>query len=255
MCLILLALNCVPERPWLLLGNRDEFHARPTAAAAAWDNEPDIIGGRDLQAGGSWLAINRSRRFAAVTNVRSGIPARGLRSRGDLVADFVRGTDAPEHYAHAISARHDEYGPFNLVIGDVATVWGVSSAKHGPWRLPPGVHVLSNGAPDVQWPKTQRLRTDFERFWKERSWKNGQMQDAALLDLLGDSTLPRDEELPETGVGIDLERVLAPVFIRGESYGTRASTLAYAQAGGGMVLHERRFGPGGALLGESRLTI
>ena len=249
MCLILIALDCVSGRPWLLLGNRDEFHARQTAAAAAWDDAPDVIGGRDLQAGGSWLAINRNGRFAAVTNVRSGIPARGLRSRGDLVADFVRGTDAPEHYAQAISARHDEYGPFNLVVGDAAAVCGVSSAMHGPWRLPPGVHVLSNGAPDVQWPKTRRLRSDFEQLWR-----NGNLQDAALLDLLGDSTLPRDEDLPETGVGIDLERVLAPVFIRGESYGTRASTLAYAQASGGMIVRERCFGPGGALLGESRLA-
>lgn len=249
MCLILLALDCVPERPWLLLGNRDEFHARPTAAAARWDNAPDVIGGRDLEAGGSWLAINRSGRFAAVTNVRSGIPARGPRSRGDLVAGFVRGTDAAEPYARGISARHDEYGPFNLVVGDGACVWGVSSAKHEPWRLLPGVHVLSNGAPDARWPKIERLRVDFERLLK-----NGKIQDAALLDILSDSSLPHDENLPETGVGIDLERLLAPVFIRGDSYGTRASTLAYAQTGGGMVLHERRFGPGGALLGESRLA-
>jgi uncharacterized protein with NRDE domain len=249
MCLILLAIDRVPERPWLLLGNRDEFHARPTAAAAAWDGAPDIVGGRDLQAGGSWLALNRRGRFAAVTNVRSGIPARGPRSRGDLVAGFVRGTDTPQHYAESISTRHDEYGPFNLVVGDGATVWGVSSAKHAPWCLPSGVHVLSNGAPDVHWPKTQRLQTDFERLLK-----NGKVQDAALLDILGDSTLPRDEELPDTGVGIDLERVLAPVFIRGDSYGTRASTLAYAHAGG-LILHERRFGPGGVSLGESHLAI
>ena len=250
MCLILLALDRVPERPWLLLGNRDEFHARPTADAAAWDDVPDVIGGRDLEAGGSWLAINRGGRFAAVTNVRSGIPARGPRSRGDLVAGFVRGVETPEHYAHGISARHDEYGPFNLVVGDGAAVWGVSSARHDSWRLPSGIHVLSNGAPGVHWPKTQRLQTDFERLLK-----SGKMQDPALLNLLDDTTLPRDEELPETGVGIDLERVLAPVFIRGDSYGTRASTLVYAQVGGGMILHERRFGPGGASLGESRLTI
>ncbi len=249
MCLILLALDCVPQRPWLLLGNRDEFHARPTAAAAAWDDAADVIGGRDLQAGGSWLALNRNGRFAAVTNVRSGIPARGPRSRGDLVAGFVRGADTPQCYADGISARHDEYGPFNLVVGDGTAVYAVSSARHAPWRLLPGIHVLSNGAPDARWPKTQRLRTDFERMLK-----SGKMQDAALLDILGDSSVPSDDKLPETGVGIDLERLLAPVFIRGESYGTRASTLAYAQAGGGVVLNERRFGQAGAPLGESRLT-
>jgi uncharacterized protein with NRDE domain len=250
MCLILLALDVVPERPWLLLGNRDEFHARPTADAAVWAGAPAVIGGRDREAGGSWLAVSRSGRFAAVTNVRSGIPARGPRSRGDLVADFVRGADAPEPYANAIFARRDDYGAFNLVVGNGAAAWGVSSVKHEPWRLAPGIHVLSNGAPEVRWPKTERLRADFGTLLK-----SGKMQDAALLDLLGDSSMPADGQLPDTGVGLDLERVLAPVFIRGERYGTRASTLTYARDDGTMVLHERRFGPLGAALGESRLTI
>jgi uncharacterized protein with NRDE domain len=250
MCLILLALNRVPGRPWLLLANRDEFHARPTVDAAVWTDAPDVMGGRDLEAGGAWLAVNRNGRFAAVTNVRSGIPARGLRSRGDLVADFVRGAAAPEHYASELAARRDEYGPFNLVVGNGVAVWGVSSVKHAPWRMPAGVHVLSNGAPDVHWPKTQRLRAGFETLLK-----NGKMQDAALLDLLGDSTLPRDEELPDTGVGADLERVLAPIFIRGDRYGTRASTLTYARDDGTMVLHERRFGPGGLAAGQTLIEL
>ena len=250
MCLILLALNSVPTRPWLLLGNRDEFHARPTAAAAAWADAPDVVGGRDLQAGGSWLALNRNGRFAVVTNVRSGIPARGLRSRGDLVADFVRGVDSPERYANALSARRDEYGPFNLVIGDRSAVWGVSSVKHDPWCLSSGIHVISNGAPDVHWPKTERLRAGFDT-----SLKNGKIQDAALLELLGDSLLPADEDLPDTGVGMDLERVLAPVFIRGEHYGTRASTLAYARDDGSMVLHERCFWPRGIAAGEILIEV
>ncbi len=248
MCLILLALDVVPERPWLLLGNRDEFHARPAAAAAAWAGAPDVIGGRDLQAGGSWLAANRNGRFAAVTNVRSGIPARGPRSRGDLVADFVRDGTAPQTYAEEIFARREDYGPFNLLVGDGAAVWGVSSATHEPWRLAPGTHVISNGAPGVHWPKTRRLAQGFGGLLK-----SGKMQDAALLDLLADAGMPCDAELPDTGVGLDLERILAPVFIRGERYGTRASTLVYAQSGGGIVMQERRFGPHGAVLGESRL--
>ncbi|MDR3388637.1 MAG: NRDE family protein [Rudaea sp.] len=250
MCLILLALDRVPQRPWLLLGNRDEFHARPTAAAAAWNGDPDVVGGRDLQAGGSWLAVNRNGRFAAVTNVRSGIPARGPRSRGDLVADFVRGGDAAASYAKSISSRREEYGPFNLIVSDGIAVWGVSSVKHDPWRFEPGIHTLSNGAPEVHWPKTQRLQAAFEA-----SLKSGKATDAALLDLLGDTFQPLDADLPHTGVGLDLERLLAPVFIRGGHYGTRASTLAYARTDGTIVLDERRFGPAGMADGETSIEI
>src|SRR5437660_12089187 len=118
MCLLLLALHVVPDRPWLLLANRDEFHARPSAPAAFWVDRPDVFGGRDLVAGGSWLALSRSGRFAAVTNVRSGRPSAAPRSRGALVADFVQATIAADRYATTVAAEREHYGPFNLVVGD-----------------------------------------------------------------------------------------------------------------------------------------
>jgi len=259
MCLILLALNVVPRRPWLLLGNRDEFHARPSAPAQAWADAPQVIGGRDLEAGGSWLALNRNGRFAAITNVRSGTPRRGTRSRGELVATFARGGAAPVSYAHEAATHRAEFGPFNFVVGDRKTVACASSLREEAWSLGPGVHVLSNGPPDASWPKATRLR---ERFLALYRVPDGQdpaspgsagPEDAALLDLLADISQPPDQELPETGVSLELERILAPIFIRGEQYGTRASTLAYARSDGGMVLHERRFGPGGVRAGETRI--
>ena len=250
MCLLLLALDVVPDRPWLLLGNRDEFHARPTAAAQAWVDVPGVIGGRDLEAGGSWLALNRNGRYAAVTNVRTGRPQRGVRSRGDLVADFVRGRDPAGNYAAAIAARRADYGPFNLIVGDGLSSWGVSSLEAEPWRMTRGAHVLSNGPRDAQWPKVRVLR---QRFMA--SVQSGKTDDTTLLDLLDHNEQPADDELPDTGVGIELERFLASIFVRGTEYGTRASTLVYAQTSGGMVLHERRFGPDGVALGESRLLI
>jgi uncharacterized protein with NRDE domain len=262
MCLILLALNVVPRRPWLLLGNRDEFHARPSAAAQAWAGAPHVIGGRDLEAGGSWLALNRSGRFAAITNVRSGTPRRGTRSRGELVATFARGGATPVSYARETAAHRAEFGPFNFVVGDRETVACASSLRDEAWPLEPGVHVLSNGPPDVSWPKATRLREQFLALYAgvevpatataAFSETTGP-DDATLLDLLADVSQPSDDELPETGVPFELERILAPIFIRGEQYGTRASTLAYARSEGGMVLHERRFGPGGAPSGETRI--
>ena len=264
MCLNLLALDVVPGRPWLLLGNRDEFHARPSAAAQAWTDAPDVIGGRDLEAGGSWLALNRNGRFAAITNVRSGTPRRGARSRGELVATFARGGETPVSYARETAAHRAEFGPFNFIVGDRETVACASSLRDKAWPLEPGVHVLSNGPPEVSWPKATRLRERFLALYHglneagaaspEAAFSEvAEPEDAALVDLLADVSQPPDDELPETGVTFELERILAPIFIRGEQYGTRASTLAYARSDGGMVLHERRFGPGGAPSGETRI--
>ena len=261
MCLLLLALNAVPGRPWLLLGNRDEFHARPTAPAHAWADHPGVIGGRDLEAGGSWLAVHADGRYAAVTNVRNGSPQRGARSRGELVGAFVAGLDSPIAYATDVARRRDQYGAFNLIVGDATAAWGASSLLAEAWQFQRGVHVLSNGAPDAQWPKVRQLR---ERFVARAG--DGAMGSAAstgqphrfdddLLDLLGDTTQPEDAELPHTGVGIELERRLAPIFIRGTTYGTRASTLAYQRSGGGLVLCERRFGPDGSAAGKARIEI
>jgi len=149
-----------------------------------------------------------------------------------------------------LSPRVAEYGPFNLIVGDAHGAWGLSSTDGTPWRLEAGVHVVSNGPPAVWWPKARRLHALFSH-----AVERGVPEDAALLDLLCDETQPDAATLPQTGVGPELERFLAPIFIRGEQYGTRASTLAYADAAGGIVLQERRFGPHGASLGASALRL
>jgi uncharacterized protein with NRDE domain len=270
MCLLLLAFNVTPDRPWLLLGNRDEFHGRASAAARAWADAPDVIGGRDLEAGGTWLALHRNGRFAAVTNVRSGQPRRGPRSRGELVAGFVRGTDTPAYYAAEVARRSGEYGPFNLIVGDRRGAAGASSALPRSWAFGRGVNVLSNGPPGADWPKVRRLRERFEALLQSVEVDNPAHHgaapshaadgepgrwpdDAVLLDLLGDIGTAPDAELPDTGVGLELERRLAPIFIVGPQYGTRASTLAYARGDGSCVLVERGFGPSGVPLEETRV--
>jgi len=252
-CLLLLAFHAGRDRPWLLLGNRDEFHARPTAAAGAWADAPQVVGGRDLEAGGSWLALNRNGRFAAVTNVRTGLPQRGRRSRGELVAAFVRGAATPSDYAAQIAAARADFGPFNLIVGDAEAAAGASSTLPRSWEFSAGVHVLSNGPPQSQWPKSRRLRAGFDALLQSGEIYGSRPDDSALLDLLADTTPAPDIDLPETGVGRDLERLLAPIFIRGREYGTRASTLAYARADGSCVLVERGFGPDGVVLAETRI--
>jgi uncharacterized protein with NRDE domain len=250
MCLLLLALHAVPQRPWLLLANRDEFLERPAAAAAAWPEHPDILGGRDLVAGGTWLALNRNGRFAAVTNVRSGLAlAPAPRSRGALVTDFVAGAIGVSDYLATVAEQRKQYGPFNLVVGDALSAGFVSSIDGVPRVLEPGIHAFSNGSLQDEWPKMRHLRTGFTELLRD-----GLPNDTELLDLLIHTRQPDDAELPDTGVGLVLERTLAPIFIRGEAYGTRASTLAYAHEDGSLALIERSFGANGTLLGERRLT-
>lgn len=249
MCLLLIAVDASPEYPLLLLGNRDEFHGRASATAGIWAADARVVGGRDLVAGGSWLALRDDGRFAAVTNLRTGVPATAPRSRGWLVRDFVLGAAAPIAFLTALRASTGDYGPFNLVVGDRSGVFALGSGDGRVHALEQGVHVISNGAIGVHWPKTERLQ---RRFGDCVGATAKGIDDARLLDLLTDETQPPDDALPDTGIGLQLERRLAPIFIRGETYGTRAGTLVACAADGTLVLRERRFGPNADALGETR---
>jgi uncharacterized protein with NRDE domain len=245
MCILLIAIDAMPEWPLLLLGNRDEFHARPTAAAQPWRGEADCLGGLDLKGGGSWLAQRGDGRFAAVTNLRSGMPAQAPRSRGQLVREFVIGSVPPAEFAQRTLDHIDEYGPFNLVFGDRSAVWLIDGSSTSLQRLEPGIHVVGNGPFDSAWPKVQRLRESFSR-----AVRNGDRDDMTLLALLADTRQPDDDELPDTGVGAHLERMLAPIFIRGEQYGTRASSLVMRHEDGSVFFRERSFAPMGKIVDE-----
>lgn len=247
MCLLLIAVDALPTLPLLLLGNRDEFHARASAAAQPWSEDARVVGGRDLVAGGSWLALRNDGRFAAVTNLRSGLPATAPRSRGWLVRDFVLGEQSPSRFLDALRASSGDFGAFNLVVGDSNGVFALSSTDGVVRRLNAGVHVISNGAIGVHWPKTERLQRRFTHSMADTQ----AIDEARLLDLLVDGTPAPDASLPDTGVGLDLERLLAPIFIRGERYGTRASSLLTCGSDATRVLRERRFGAGGVATGET----
>lgn len=239
MCLLLVSIDVVAARPLLMLGNRDEFHARASAAAAAWPDTPGVFGGRDQEAGGSWLAVHENGRMAAVTNIRLLNVQRGARSRGDLVREFVAGSACAADYVAGLQRHMADYAPFNLVVADRTEAWCLESPTARAQRLRAGVHLVSNGPLDAPWPKMQRLRTLFEQAIADGA------DDAALLDLLADRWQPDDAALPDTGMGLERERFLAPIFIRGDTYGTRASTLAVRDATGRVSLAERRFGPAG----------
>ena len=249
MCLLLIAIDAVDDAPLVVLGNRDEFHARASAPAAPWPQHSHVAGGRDLVAGGSWMALSSEGRFAAVTNVRRAVVATSARSRGWLVRDFVLGDIAPRAFVARMAGAVDQYGPCNLIVADRDGVAAWDGGVDRSRVLTRGIHLISNGAINEDWPKTVRLRTAFERML---AGDPALLDDSMLLDLLLDETPAVNAILPDTGVGLAVERRLAPILIRGDGYGTRASTLLRRNAHGISRIVERRFGPMGASDGVSQ---
>ncbi|QIB49776.1 NRDE family protein [Pseudomonas sp. OIL-1] len=245
MCLIAFAWQTAGQ-PLVMLANRDEFHARPTRAAAFWDEEgqPDLLAGKDLEAGGTWMGVTRAGRFAALTNIRSPGARQGPRSRGELVTRYLADDQHPEAFLAQLKEQLDDYAGFNLLVGDREQLWHLNSRDGRCTALQPGVYGLSNDSLDSAWPKLEALRT---RLASAPANADAEL----LLELLADSQRYPDDQLPHTGIDPDWERALSAAFIVGDTYGTRASTLLRIDQDGGIEFRERRFGPMGARLGDS----
>jgi uncharacterized protein with NRDE domain len=256
MCLIAFAWNAHPEYRLVLAANRDEFHARPSTQVAHWADAQKVVGGRDLREGGSWLALSGTARLAAVTNVREPPQERAPRSRGQLVKDFVLGTTSAAGYAAEAAGAGDAYSPFNLLLWDGAQLVRAGNRGQPPgWEaVAPGLHGMSNGPFDAPWPKTRKLTT-FLGSWLEGQRPGNEPDVTSLLQALADEGHAQDQELPDTGVGIEMERMLSPVFIRGDEYGTRASSVVLLRHDGRALMFERAFGPDKHLLGDTRVEL
>ena len=250
MCLIAVAWKAHPRYPLALVANRDEAHARPTAPAGYDPEHHDVFGGRDLVQGGGWLMLSTRGRLAAVTNVRVGRqPERAPRSRGALVRAFVVGTASAQDYVASLEAEAASYGRFNLLVWDGDELAFASNhPQFSARRVEPGVHAMSNGAFDAPWPKGMRATRALS------SWLDANPQASAdtseLFEALADTRTAPDGDLPDTGVGLELERLLSSPFVRGESYGTRCSTIVLVGAGEASFF-ERRFGPNAQPGGET----
>lgn len=249
MCLILLAWQSHPDYPLVFAGNRDERYERESAPAAFWKDNPDVFGGRDLEAGGTWLGIRLNGRFAAITNYRDG-PARSPapRSRGELTVNFLRGTDSPAAYMNRLAASDGcLYAGYTLLAGDLERLYGLSNRGNGVEALSPGVHGLSNHLLNTPWPKIVRGKQRVSALLGagEPELISG------LFEALADRSVAPGTQLPDTGVGAARERELSPAFIPGEHYGTRASTVLLIGRDGSVTFVERRFGPRGAPLGQT----
>lgn len=247
MCVVAFAWNVDPRWRLLLAGNRDELHARPSLPLQRWADAPEVLAGRDLEAGGTWMGVNAAGRVAVVTNVRDPAASHDGASRGLLVSDYLRGAVTADAYADALAETAAGYRPFNLLLFDRAAARFVSNRPRVRADvIADGIHGLSNGALDAPWPKVQRVTAAL------RAWLAAGTTDfAPLLDAFADEATPPDAALPDTGVGLDMERRLGPVFVRGDRYGTRATTLIALDRDDSGCVIERRFGPHGVPLGQT----
>ncbi len=231
MCLVAFGWRAHPDYSLIVGANRDEWHDRPSAPAAWWSDHPDILAGRDLKAGGTWVGVSRSGRFAAVTNFRDPADKRSTaRSRGELVTAFLSGDTTPELFLSDKKLTALEYNGFNLVVGDATSLAYFSSRRREVEILVPGVYALSNHTLNEPWPKVTAGRSALEAALQAKM--SGKARQMAILAFLSDMASAADVVLPNTGVGIEWERLLSPTLIVSPLYGTRASTILSITNGG-----------------------
>ena len=232
MCLVLIAWRLHPRYALIVAANRDEFYARPTLPAQRWPGANAMIAGKDLQAGGSWMGVDASGRFAAVTNFREleQCPA-DARSRGELVTDYLLGDTPAENYLSELAERANHYRGYNLLLADGDELYCASNRDVPIRHLQPGVHGVCNGPMDSDWPKVKRGRQLLANA-VDRTEPNPEQ----LFELLRDQTQPADEALPDTGIGLEWERLLGRIAIdgaiAGKSYGTRSASVLLLDAQG-----------------------
>ena len=243
MCLILCANNLDSGFPLVIAANRDEFLNRPAARADWWEDHPDLLAGRDLEQMGTWLGCTKSGRFACVTNVRDRIPLRGdAPSRGNLVTGFLTADVSIEEYLSFLSGNGDQYNGYNILFGSAGRVAYHSNRGGDAGLLERGVYGISNALLDTPWPKVLRGKL---RFRELLEGSPGSLPTEELFELLGNREVAPDDELPDTGLPIELERMASSIFADGRDYGTRCSTLLAIDEAGVVHFEERdlRGGP------------
>lgn len=246
MCLIVFAWKVVPGASLIAAANRDEFYDRPASPAAPWPENPKVFGGRDLQAGGTWMAVAqegpRGPKFAAITNIRApGERRSDAPTRGNLVAAYLAGDMTAEAYVDGLRGTTAGYNGFNLVVGDrEKLIWFSNRAENDSrngQELEPGIYGISNGLLDEPWPKVVRTKAQFASLLCQGAPRD------AYFEMLADTTRAPDMRLPATGVPLDMERVLSSVCIETAGYGTRTSTVVHLFDNAPAELHERVLQP------------
>jgi uncharacterized protein with NRDE domain len=221
MCLIVFANNVHPKYKLIFAANRDEFYDRPSEQADYWEEYPELLAGKDLQAGGTWLGITKQGRFSAITNYRDlKNQIEVAPSRGKLTFDFLVNEIHPEKYYDQLKPTLNNFNGFNLLYGNVDELYYFSNKTDDFQKIEPGIHGISNALLDTPWQKVEKSKQQLQRLLLQE-----EIHPWEVLNILDDTLPAKDEELPDTGVGIELERMLSSIFIKSEKYGTRSSTV------------------------------
>lgn len=257
MCLLVLAWRCHPRYRLVLAANRDEYHARPAAALADWDDAPGIIGGRDLQANGAWLAVDRAGRVGVVTNFREfGRRRRSAPSRGGLIPAWLSSHRAPRDYFQSLETDAPGYAGFNLLLADAASLWYASNRADVFARpLDPGIYGLSNEFLDTPWPKLVRVRSGFRSLLDSPVADDAGALATGLFGLLADREPAPPDSLPPGDLSPEWARKLSAPFVLDPAYGTRCSTVLTISDGGTLRITERRFDADGNPTSEAERAL
>ncbi|WP_394148285.1 NRDE family protein [Shewanella atlantica] len=249
MCILFIALNQHPEYPLIVCANRDEFHHRPTEPAHLWQPDNELLAGKDLEAGGTWLGINKQGSFSALTNLRDPMRQKSnMRSRGELVIKALQHKPLTMSW---LREHSENYNPFNLIFGHGDELYCFNSAVNEFTRLTSGFHSISNGALDDIWPKMARGTLALEKLITEST----QPDIDELITIMRDETRADDLELPQTGIGVEWERLLSSIFIRHEEYGTRSTSIILQDKRGKSRFAEVRYDGKGRNLGRQVFTV
>lgn len=253
MCLLVLAWRCHPRHRLVVAANRDEFHARPAAPLAPWPDLPGVAGGRDLQANGTWFAVDRRRRYGIVTNFREfGRRRRSAPSRGGLVPAYLAGDDTPESWLRSLETDAPGFGGFNLLLGDQDSLWYASNrADQFARELPPGIYGLSNEFLDTPWPKVIRVRERFTALLDDPAAREPATLVSRLFEMLEDRVPAPADALPPGDLPPERARKLSAPFVLDADFGTRCSTVLTLEDDGSLMLLERRFDAEGRATGQS----
>lgn len=253
MCLLVLAWRTHPDFRLVLAANRDEFHERPSSPLAPWNDIKGVVGGRDLQANGAWLAVDTGRRFGIVTNFREfGRRRRSAPSRGGLIPGYLAGESSPDEYLRALETDAPGFAGFNLLLGDPGSLWYASNrADQFARELPPGNYGLSNEFLDTPWPKLVRVRARFDALMQSASGALLDALDSELFGMLADRETVPPDRLPPGDLSPEWARKLSAPFVLDSGYGTRCSTVLTISNQGTLRITERRFDAGGAASGQS----
>ena len=239
MCLIVFANNFHPNYKLIFAANRDEFYNRPSSQANFWKENSEILAGRDLQAGGTWMGITKKGKFAAITNFRDLKNHRNdAPSRGKLTVDFLANHIHPEEYYGFLKSDLNKFNGFNLILGNIDKLYYFSNKNEELKKLEPGIHGISNALLNTPWPKVEKSKRQLEALLGQN-----EIHPHEVMNILYDKNKADDDDLPDTGVGIKLERILSPVFIKSEKYGTRCSTVVLVDRDSTVSFTEKSYLP------------